>query len=115
MTAATPKSSLRTAIASQPIKAFLLILYPLSWILFLPAVLGKSGVGVIPVDIPAQPSILLVSLFGLTGIAFLVTQIADGKPGTRALRRHYCGSRLDLSGTYWRCLARPYCSCWSVS
>src|SRR2546421_7672503 len=77
------------SIARHPIAAFLIILYPLSWILFLPDLLGKSGFGFIPVDIPAQVGILLVTIFGLTSVAFLVTRIADGKAGTKALRSHY--------------------------
>jgi uncharacterized protein len=85
----SPTASIRRRIAKHPIAAFLLILYPVSWILFVPALLGKSGLGVIPVDIPAQAGILLVTIFGLTGVAFLVTRIADGKAGTSALRRHY--------------------------
>jgi uncharacterized protein len=80
---------MKERIARHPVAAFLLILYPLSWVLFLPSVLGKSGVGLFPVDIPAQVGILLVTIFGLTGAAFLVTRIADGKLGTKELRRHY--------------------------
>ena len=80
---------IRQSIAKHPIAAFLLMLYPISWILFVPALLGKSGLGIIPVDIPAQVSILLATVFGLTAVAFLVTRIADGKEGTHALRRHY--------------------------
>src|SRR5437773_10075063 len=80
---------MRQQIARHPVAAFLLILYPVSWLLFLPDLLGKSGFGIIPVDIPAQAGILLVTIFGLTGVAFLVTRIADGKAGTSALRRHY--------------------------
>jgi len=81
--------SIKQRIAKHPVTAFLLILYPVSWILFLPAVLGKSGLGVLPVDIPAQVGILLVTIFGLTGVAYLVTRLADGKEGVKALRRHY--------------------------
>lgn len=102
MSAARPTSSLKRSIASHPVAAFLVILYPLSWILFLPAVLGKSGLGVIPVDIPAQVGILLVTILGLTGVAFLVTQVADGKAGTRALRSHYFRFRV---GPQWYFLA----------
>src|SRR5205807_8228862 len=82
-------ASVKTYIAKHPVPSFLLMVYPVSWVLFLPAVLGKAGFGVIPVSIPAQASILLVTIFGLTGIAFLVTRLADGRAGTRALRRHY--------------------------
>jgi uncharacterized protein len=82
-------SRIKRRIANHPIAAFLIVLYPVSWVLFLPDVLGKSGLGIIPVDVPAQVGILLVTIFGLTSVAFLVTRIADGKAGTRALRRHY--------------------------
>jgi len=81
--------SIKQGIAKHPVAAFLLMLYPVSWILFLPSLLGKSGLGVLPVDIPAQAGILLVTIFGLTSVAFLVTRIADGNAGTGALRRHY--------------------------
>src|SRR5438105_3109485 len=102
MQAAHPTRGLKQAIASHPIGAFLLILYPVSWILFVPSVLGKGGLGILSVDIPAQVGILLVTIFGLTGVAFLVTRIADGKAGTRALRSHYFRFR---AGPQWYLLA----------
>src|SRR5438552_6998060 len=93
---------MRQQIARHPVAAFLVILYPVSWVLFVPDLLGKSGFGIIPVDIPAQVGILLVTIFGLTGVAFLVTRIADGKAGTRALRSHYFRFR---AGLQWYLLA----------
>src|SRR2546427_5715085 len=86
----SPPARLKRAVREHPLAAFLLILYPVSWVLFLPALLGTEGFGVIGVDIPAQVGILLVTIFGLTGVAFVVTRIADGKTGTGSLRRqHY--------------------------
>src|SRR6195256_1887893 len=102
MQATRPTRGLKHAIASHPIAVFLLILCPVSWILFLPSVLGKTGLGILSVDIPAQVGILLVTIFGLTGVAFLVTRIADGKAGTRALRSHYFRFR---AGPQWYLLA----------
>src|SRR5439155_7837198 len=98
MQAARPTRGLKQVIASHPIAAFLVILYLVSWLLFLPAILGKSGVGILSVDIPAQVGILLVTIFGLTGVAFLVTRIAYGKAGTRELRSHYFRFR---TGSQW--------------
>src|SRR2546428_11388717 len=100
MQAAGPTRGLKQAIASHQIAAFLLILYPVSWILFLPSVLGKGGLGIVSVDIPAQVGILLVTIFGLTGVAFLVTRIADGKAGTRALRAHHFRFWAGLQGDF---------------
>jgi uncharacterized protein len=95
-------SRIKRRIANHPIAAFLIILYPVSWVLFLPDLLGKSGFGLIPVDIPAQVGILLVTIFGLTSVAFLVTRIADGKAGSRALRSHFYRFR---AGPQWYAFA----------
>jgi uncharacterized protein len=84
-----PPARFKRAVRAHPLVAFLLILYPVSWVLFLPALLGTEGFGVIGVNIPAQFGILLLTIFGLTGVAFVVTRIADGKSGTSSLRRHY--------------------------
>src|SRR3989442_865897 len=85
----SPAARFNRAVRKHPLAAFLLILYPVSWVLFLPALLGTEGFGVIGVDVPAQVGILLMTIFGLTGVAFVVTRIADGKTGTGSLRRHY--------------------------
>jgi uncharacterized protein len=95
-------ASLKRSIAGRPTIAFLLILYPLTWILFLPSLLGKSGFGVVPADIPYQVSVPLNSILGLTGVALLVTRIADGKTGVRALLRKYYHFSL---GAQWYVLA----------
>jgi len=102
MQAARPTRGLKQVIASHPIAAFLVILYLVSWMLFLPAILGKSGLGILSVDIPAQVGILLVTIFGRTGVTFVVTRIADAKAGTRDLRSHYFRFR---TGPQWYLLA----------
>ena len=93
---------IKQAISSHPVAAFLIILYPVSWVLFLPDLLGKSGFGLISVDVPYQVGVLLATIFGLTGVAFLVTRLADGKAGTGALRRHYYQFR---AGPRWYLMA----------
>lgn len=92
----------RVWIRKHPIAAYLVILFPLSWIFNLPGLLGKSGLGVLPVDIPFQIGVLLSTIVGLTGVAFLVTRMADGKAGTRELRRHFYRFRV---GPQWYLLA----------
>jgi len=101
-TEATFASNLKATIARHPGGAFLAFFYVTSWILFLPALLGTLGFGLIPVEIPAQPSILLLSLIALAGGAFLITRIADGKYGVRDLRRRYFTWR---TGPQWYLLA----------
>jgi len=95
-------SSLKATIARHPAAAFLVFLYVAEWIVFLPALLGTSGFGLLPYDLPPQPSILLLTLVGLAGGAFLVTRIADGKEGVRELRNRYFTWR---TGPQWYLLA----------
>jgi membrane protease YdiL (CAAX protease family) len=68
----------------------------------MPAVLGKEGLGIVQADIPFQPGVLAASILGLTGIAFLVTTIADGKPGIRSLLRRFYAFR---TGPQWYLVA----------
>lgn len=95
-------SSLKETIARHPAGAFLVFFYVAGWIFFLPALLGTSGFGLLPYDLPPQPSILLLTLVGLAGGAFLVTRIADGKDGVRELRSRYFTWR---TGPQWYLLA----------
>ncbi len=95
-------SSLKATIARHPVAAFLVFFYVTGWIFFLPALLGASGFGLLPYDLPAQPSILVLTLISLAGGAFLVTRIADGRDGVRELRSHYFTWR---TGPQWYLLA----------
>jgi uncharacterized protein len=95
-------SSLRATIARHPVAAFLVFFYVTGWIFFLPALLGASGFGLLPYDLPPQPSILVLTLVSLAGGAFLVTRIADGKDGVRELRSRYFTWR---TGPQWYLLA----------
>jgi len=94
--------NLKATIARHPGGAFLAFFYVTSWILFLPPLLGTQGLGVLPIDLPPQPSILLLTLIALAGGAFLITRIVDGREGTRELRRRYFTWR---AGPQWYLLA----------
>ncbi len=95
-------NGIRNAIRKHPVTAYLLMLYPLSLLFNVPALLGKEGFGVIPADIPPQLGILPATILGLTGLAFLVTRITDGKAGTRELLRRFYTFR---AGPQWYVMA----------
>ena len=95
-------SSLKATIARHPAGAFLVFFYVTGWLFFVPPLLGASGFGLLPYDLPPQPSILVLTLVGLAGGAFLVTRIADGKDGVRELRSRYFTWR---TGPQWYLLA----------
>ena len=44
-------SSLRRLVARYPMTAFLLMLYAITWIVFLPMVLSERGLLVLPIDL----------------------------------------------------------------
>ena len=80
---------MKSWIRQHLIGAYLAILYPVSCLFNVPALLGRTGLGVLPVDIPWEPGVLAMSVLGLTGLAFAVTGIADGRRGVRELARHF--------------------------
>lgn len=87
--AATPSaasSSLKQWIVRHPVLAYLVLAYGVSWAIFLVPLLSKSRIGLLPYDIPTVlPFVLLASALGLTGSAFTVTALVDGRVGVRAL------------------------------
>lgn len=97
------KAALRQWIGHHPVLAYLILAYMVSWAIFVPLVLSKQGLGVFSYDGPPyQLYILLVSILGLTGSAFAVTAIVDGRAGVRALARRYVRWRV---GVQWYLIA----------
>lgn len=73
-------------ITSHPILAYLVLAYTVSWAIFLVPVLSRQGLGLLAFDAPpVEVFILLVSVLGLAGSAFVVTAIVDGRAGVRTL------------------------------
>lgn len=86
---AAERPGLRGAIARRPLVSFFALSYLLSWLAWLPYVLSMDGLGILHFSFP-----LILGTSQLTGVlpgaylgpiasAFLVTAIADGRPGLR--------------------------------
>ena len=75
-----------TAIRRHPIGAFLVATYVLSIVIFAVPVLGSTGLGVLPIEVPGKEPFLLLLTFSMVAAAFGITAIADGRDGVRALR-----------------------------
>lgn len=90
-----PSSTVGRFIQAHPVAAFLILVYGISWTLFLPSLLSLGGIGLLPFDIPLQPFILLSTVLGLTVPGFIVARVTAGKEGTRALRQHYTHGRVN--------------------
>jgi membrane protease YdiL (CAAX protease family) len=105
-TIATPQpasaSALKRFIIRHPVPAFLGLVYAISWLLFLPSLLSQNGIGVLPIEIPAPPFVLLSVIFGITLPTYIVTRVTEGKEGVRQLRRRYTHWRVGIG---WYLLA----------
>ncbi len=86
-----PRSTLNRLIARHPIAAFLLMVYAITWIIFLPAVLQGRGLLALPVELSEglafNAVVSFATIFGVALPAFLVTAATSGKEGVRDLLR----------------------------
>ena len=78
-------SSLRRLVTRYPVTAFLIMAFAFGWSGMLPLLLSESGFGVLPFALPWQPFGVILSVFGLTLPAFLVTAATGGRAGVRDL------------------------------
>ena len=70
----------------HPIATFLVAMYALAALIYLPPMLGTAGLGIVRAEIPLAP-FLLLSTIALAAVAFAVTAAADGREGVRELGR----------------------------
>ncbi len=88
VTTATPVGvpALKGWISRHPVLAYLALAYAVCWTIFLFPLLSRGGLGILPLDAPpVEVFILLVSVVGLAGSAFVITAIVDGRSGVRLL------------------------------
>ncbi len=82
-------SSLRGLVARHPIAAFLIMLYAITWVVFLPVVLQGRGLLELPIDLSEglafNAVVAIASILGVALPAFLVTVATGGKEGVRDL------------------------------
>jgi membrane protease YdiL (CAAX protease family) len=96
-------SALRQWITRHPVLTYLLLAYVVGWAIFLVPLFSKEGIGLLPYHVPfVQVFALLASVIALTGSAFLVTALVDGRAGVRVLARRYVRWRV---GVQWYLLA----------
>ena len=70
----------------HPLSAFLFAVYAYALAVYAVPVLSEAGIGLVPIALPGIAPFLLVLTFGMVGIAYAVTAIAEGREGVRNLR-----------------------------
>jgi len=96
----TPPSPLKRLVVSNPVAAFLLMLYAIAWTVFLPVVLQARGLLALPVDLSEGLAFdavtSLASILGVSLPAFIVTAAISGKVGVRELLRRCLRWRVGI-------------------
>jgi uncharacterized protein len=81
--------SLKDVVARHAVAAFLVMLYIITWIIFLPVVLQGRGLLALPIDLSEaftfNAVVSIASILGVALPAFLVTAATGGKAGVRDL------------------------------
>ena len=86
---ATRRGRLRSTVADHPLIAFFTVALAASWLAWTPYVLSRNGLGLWDFRFPELlgtgqfTGVLPGALLGPLGGAFLVTALADGRPGLR--------------------------------
>src|SRR5918995_4115769 len=82
-------STLERAVARRPVATFLVMVYAITWIVFLPAVLHGRGLLALPVDLSEglafNAVVSIATILGVALPAFLVTAATSGSDGVRDL------------------------------
>ena len=82
-------SSWRRAIVRRPLVAFFTLAFLGSWLVWSPWWASRSGIGLIPVQLPSAATALINAVGVFAGpftAAFIVVRATQGKPGVRELR-----------------------------
>ncbi len=95
-------SSLRRLIKRHPLVAFFVLAFAGAWIVFVPLLLARNGLGLLPFSLPVGPFQTIGAFAGPTLAAFIVTAATSGAAGLRQLLRRIVQWRV---GVGWYLLA----------
>ena len=90
----------------RPLLSFYLIAFVLSWLAWLPYVLSKQGLGILPFHLP-EAFLLLGLYLGPIFSSFLMTAITAGKPGVRDLLHRFVLWRVHWKWYLFTLIAVP--------
>jgi membrane protease YdiL (CAAX protease family) len=95
-----PPGDARTGVlARHPLVFFFLIAFAGAWLLELPVVLSRTGIGLLPYTLPPVMVILMIAGATFTGptlSAFVMARVTEGREGPKRLLRRYVLWRVKL-------------------
>jgi membrane protease YdiL (CAAX protease family) len=102
LTPPIPALSVRWLIRRHPVAAFLVMVYGISWPIYIPSFLSTNGIGLLPFELSVLPFNLLATVFGITLSAYIVTRVTQGADGVLELKHRYTHWRVGIG---WYLLA----------
>src|SRR5919202_3892167 len=91
-----PTSALKQLVTRHPFVSYFVLAFAGSWLVELPVVLSKAGLGLLPITLPFLPFFVLMPFTGPTLAAFVMAALTDGKAGVRRLLRRYVQWRVAV-------------------
>jgi membrane protease YdiL (CAAX protease family) len=100
---------LRLALVKHPVIAFFVLVFAFTWLLNLPMVLGKDGLGIFNYSVPLPLYVVLFILgaYGPSFAAILITAALEGRQGLGRFFRRYGQWRFGLRWYLFAVFAFP--------
>ncbi|HUP27803.1 MAG TPA: type II CAAX endopeptidase family protein, partial [Chloroflexia bacterium] len=89
-------STLRRALARNPVLTFFVLAYAGAWLAFLPLLLARNGLGILPVRLPLVPFLALATLTGPAFSALFLCWLTGGRRALQQLLSRYTLWRFNL-------------------
>ena len=86
-------------LAGHPLLSFFVIAFAGAWVVELPVVLSRTGLGLLPYTLPPVAVILMIAGATFTGptvSAFVMARVTEGREGPRRLLRRYVQWRVKF-------------------
>ena len=80
----------------HPVMTYFTLMYLVTWLVFVPGIFGKSGLGVLNIAIPTRLVTSLASILGLTLTSVFMTSLLNGAVGVRHLLQRFVTWRVGL-------------------
>lgn len=85
-------------IREHPVTAYFALMYLVTWLVFLPAIFGRSGLGIIDIAVPTRMVTSIASILGLALMAIFMASRLYGSAGVQQMLRRFVTWRI---GVHW--------------
>ncbi len=92
----------------HPVMAYFALMYLVTGLVFVPAILGKSGLGVLSIALPTRLITSLASILGVMLTAVFMTSLLNGESGVRQLLQRFVTWRVSPEWYFLALFGAPF-------